>query len=494
MKPNILFIFADQMRADCMGCAGNPVIRTPNLDRIAAAGMHFSNAYTPCPVCVPARATVTTGNYPHKCTGMKSNSGRILEDQLKIAELFSGNGYISYATGKLHYSPYSAPGQPRLLHGFDYVSLAESGRILSAFDPTGTKRGLEDYHDYLKDVGWGGFDRAHGIGNNDIHPAASPLPQEHCVDSWVCDRTIDYLDGHLKNNKEKPFFMFMSFPKPHAPYDPPVPYNTMYNPLNIPKPLKQKDSLPRSPEKIRESVTHGWGLFSPEMHLVTKAHYYGLISFQDRQIGRILDYLEHNNLDKNTIVVYSADHGDMIGDFGFFAKSCFYNGSVQVPFLMKYPGEIPSGGKSDELVGLQDILPTLASLAGIQLDRKVDGIDLSQLIKGRANRIRDCYVSYYENSPYQSYMIADRKCKYIYSELNGTREFYDLQNDPDELDNRINNPDYAQSVAEMERKLISWAIENQEHQILDGDRLKISRQSILEGFDFDKSTMGWRWY
>ena len=490
-QPNVLFIFADQMRGDSMGCAGHPMVQTPNIDRLAERGVMFSNAYSPDPVCVPARATVTTGNYPHKCTGIKSNGGRIADDQLKIAEYFASNGYATYAAGKLHYCPYSPPGEQRLLHGFQKVSLTEEGRILSAFDPAGGKHGLEDYHDYLKDVGWGGYQRGHGINNNDIHPAPSPLPQEHCVDAWVASRTIDYLKQHKHDTHDKPFFMFMSFTKPHAPYDPPAPYDTMYDPREVPDPLERRGETMSTPTKHLEEIERGWSLLSPETHRVARAHYYGLISFQDKQIGRLLEHLQNEGLDDDTIIVYSADHGDMIGDFGFFGKSCFYKGSVNVPMIMSFPERIPAGERSDALVGLQDIFPTLASLAGIPLPVEVDGCDLTPALKSGSESVRDFYVSCYYDSPRQICMIADHKRKYIHSQVNGFEEFFDLENDPEELCNAINDPAKTSDVEELKTTLIDWAREN-DLSLLDktGALKETECADILEKAEFKRSALG----
>ena len=130
-RPNILLITADQLRADALGCYGNEICRTPNLDALAGGGVVFENAFTPNPICVPARASITTGNYSHVCTGTKSNGGRIKDDQTKLAEHFVANGYEAYACGKLHYAPYAPPGEPRLLHGFQHCDLHESGRLVN---------------------------------------------------------------------------------------------------------------------------------------------------------------------------------------------------------------------------------------------------------------------------------------------------------------------------------------------------------------------------
>ena len=134
-RPNVLLVMADQLRADALGCYGNELCRTPNLDALAAAGVRFPNSFTPNPICVPARATLTTGNYSHACTGVKSNGGRIRDDQVKLAEHFASGGYETYACGKLHYVPYAPPGQPRLLHGFQHCDLTESGRYVWQHDP-----------------------------------------------------------------------------------------------------------------------------------------------------------------------------------------------------------------------------------------------------------------------------------------------------------------------------------------------------------------------
>ena len=158
MKPNVLLIVADQFRGDCLVCVGYPDIKTPTYDRLAE------------------------------------------------------NGYATYASGKLHYIPYARPGEARTLHGFQHAALAESGRILKCYDPNGDLEGIEDYHDYLKQVGWGVYSRAHGLGNNDIHPGTSPLPQEHHVDAWVASQAIDYLDHHRAEHAEQPLFLNVGFP------------------------------------------------------------------------------------------------------------------------------------------------------------------------------------------------------------------------------------------------------------------------------------------
>ena len=376
-KKNILLITADQLRTDALGCYGNKICRTPQIDRLAGRGVLFENSYTPCPICVPARASITTGNYPHRATGIKENAGRIKYDQPVLARHFSSFGYRTYACGKLHYVPYAPPEEAQLTHGFDHWDSQESGRIIAEFSPRNRQRGIEDYIDYLEDAGWGGYSRAHGIGNNDVRPCPSPMPKEHHPDHWVADRTIQRLSEHMEQNADKPFLMWCSFSKPHAPLDPPIEYAHMYDPRNLPSPFGDESLLAdRNPFMEETHVTHALDSLSPQARRVAKAYYYALISFQDEQIGRIISTLKETGQADNTVIVYTADHGDLMGDFGMFFKCSFQKGALNVPVIFAGSG-IPEGQRRSHLAGLQDILPTLAKLTGCSLDQEVHGIDLN---------------------------------------------------------------------------------------------------------------------
>jgi arylsulfatase A-like enzyme len=484
-QPNILLITADHMRNDAVGANGNPFIRTPNLDALAARGVTFTNACTPNPICVPGRACLTTGNYPHKCTGSKNNGGRIRDDQIKIAEHFGGAGYWSACVGKLHYAPYAPPGEPRLVHGFEMWEACESGRMIGQFDRTGRQRGLEDYHDYLQDVGWGGYERAHGIGNNDVHAAPSALPAEHHEEAWVASRSIANLQEHLRARPERPFFMWTSFAKPHSPYDPPEPYNRAYDPRELPPPVGSLELLADRDPLIRHwPVAYGWDKLSPEGVQYSRAHYFGMVTFQDEQIGRIVSFLEQAGQLDNTIIVYTADHGDLLGDFGCFFKCNMFNGSVGIPLIMAGPG-VAAQGPSDELVGLQDILPTLAGLTGCPLPQGVDGIDMT-------GESRELYVSQSLGSPNQRYMVRSKQCKYVYHELGGVEELYDEVEDPQELRNLVGE---RRGLADEYRAaLVDWCRGNGDEEIFAGGDLKVSDAALAEVKEFEGRRMGWRWY
>ncbi len=490
-RPNVLIITADQLRFDAVSTGGNNHVHTPNLARLARTGVNFTNSFTPCPICVPARASITTGNYPHFATGTARNSGYIHQDQPVLAHHFNAAGYGTYAVGKLHYVPYAEPGEPRLVHGFQSVDLMESGRIISRYAPD-LPRGIEDYYDYLEDVGWKGFKRAHAAGNNDVHPAVSPLPAEHYVDSWIADTTIRRLEEHEGRDHE-PFLLWMSFPKPHSPYDPPRPYDQFYDPRTLPEPFGGPELLEsHSPILRRNRPRYNWRSMSPQAIQVARAHYYGCITFQDACVGRVLDYLESEGLREDTIVIYTADHGDLLGDFGCFFKQSFMNGSVRVPFIWSAPGLLPSGRTSDALVGLQDILPTITTMTRAALDRPVHGLDLSDELAGEVPLARDVYISECNDAPTQSYMACDGKWKYIYSEQDGFEELYDQELDPEELANRA--AEQPERCAELRSRVVEWCRHTGRDSALEGDGLVMTPTDPADQSEFPANALGWRWY
>lgn len=490
---NVLLITADHMRQDALGCYGNDFVKTPHLDALASRGVRFRNAFTPSPACVPARAAITTGNYPHNATGVKTMGGRIGDEQPKIAEHFNQAGYDTYAIGKLHYIPYAGPGEPRVLHGFKHAELTEEGRVLAKYDPQGERTGLEDYHDYLHEVGWGGYERAHGVGNNDIHPAPSPVPAEHFVDAWVSARSIHALERHVQESPERPFFMWTSFTKPHSPYDPPRPYDTLYDPRELPKPVGSPELLQeKSPWLADRIKNYGWDYFSPEAVALARAYYFGLVTFQDEMVGRLLHRLEELGLLEETVILYTSDHGDLLGDFGSFFKGNHLDGSARIPFIVSAHGELPAGVEEKTPAGLHDILPTVSALAGVPFATPVDGINLAPVCNGERCE-REFVVGETGQSPSQVTMLCTGAWKYIYTEAQGFEELYDLENDPHELENLALKREWDEQRRSMRQSLIDWCKVYRDDQLLDGDDLVRADVEFGEP-KFNVKSLGWRWY
>ncbi|HUT32749.1 MAG TPA: sulfatase-like hydrolase/transferase [Planctomycetota bacterium] len=493
-KPNILIFFADELRGDALGCHGNRVCQTPHLDALAASGVVFENALTPNPICVPARASLTTGNYSHRATGVKDNGGLIRDDQPRLAAHFAAHGYETYACGKLHYVPYAPPGQPRVLHGFQHCDLTESGRLINQYDPKGTLRGLEDYYDCLADRGWAGYSRAHGIGNNDVRPCPTPLPAELHVDAWVADCTIRRLREHVAARPGQPFLLWCGFPKPHPPLDPPWEFVQRYDVRDIPPPVGDEAMLDdRNPVIARTRRTHGLDSLSPAARRVAKMYYYALITHQDAQVGRVMAALCEAGVADDTLVVFTADHGDLMGDFGGYFKANFLEGSVHVPLLVAGPG-LPKGARRGQLVGLQDILPTLAALTGCPLDAEVHGLDLTAPLRDPKAPLREVLYSQCLDAPEQLAMLFDGRWKYCYAQEGPTEELYDLAEDPQELVNLAARPGAKARLRPWRERLAAEAKRLGDTQLLDGDCLAtapLDREAIrklpLGGF-------GWRWF
>ena len=494
-RTNILLITADELRADALGCYGSEICRTPNLDNLARNGVVFDNAFTPNPICIPARASITTGNYPFIATGRKDNSGCIGQDQVKLAEHFSSHGYETYACGKLHYVPYAPPDQPRLEHGFDHVDLTESGRIAHRFDPEGKQRGLEEYLDDLADAGWAGWSRAHGSGMNDVRPSCpTPLPDELHVDHWVADRTIHRLGEHVENHPDKPFMIWCSFPKPHPPFDPPGQYANMYDPREMPAPLGDVSMLEgRNTVLYNTRMALGVDSLSPAAMKTIKAYYYGLVTHQDAQVGRVLATLKNLGLDEQTIIIYTADHGELLGDFGTYFKKSFLKGSVSVPFIMKTP-DGPAGQRREQLIGLQDILPSLANMTNCPLGQDVQGLDITEVFADAHAKGRDIYYSQTMDAPRQSAMITDGHWKYCYAQEGAIEELYNLDDDPDELINLAQDAQAEALVTSWRHRLIQEARRFGDTNILVGDGLATSPidRSALDHLTL--GVMGWQWF
>ncbi|MBL7224026.1 MAG: sulfatase-like hydrolase/transferase [Candidatus Brocadiae bacterium] len=494
-RPNILILMADQLRADALGCYGNEVCQTPHLDALARSGVLFENGLTPDPICVPARAALTTGSYPHRCTGVKDNGGLIRDGQPKLAEHFSAHGYRTTSCGKLHYVPYAGPGEPRLVHGFQTSDLTESGRLVWQHDPQNRHRGLEDYIDYLADVGWAGYSRSHGSGNNDVRPCPTPLPPEHHVDHWVADRSIARLHEHLEHHAGEPFLLFCSSPKPHTPLDPPYDYVKLYDPRDIPPPVGSADDLAsRNPVLQQMRHTHGITTLSPKAMQVIKAYYYALITHLDAQFGRVLAALDAAGVADDTIVVFTADHGDLMGDFGAYFKGNFLRGSAHVPFLVRGPG-IPAGERRKQLVGLQDILPTLARMTGCPLDGDVHGLDLTDACQTADAPVRDLYYAQCFDAPRQLAMLFDGRWKYCWSQQGAVEELYDLAEDPHELSNLATRPDAEALLTPWREGLIAEARRVGDTALFDGDGRLATAPLDREAFKkLPVRGMGWRWY
>ena len=373
-RPNILLITSDQHRGDCLdfspttGSRHMPV-QTPHLRRLAEEGVLFSRFYSEAPVCVPARAILQTGMLPYR-SGIFDNANTPPPDEPTLARCLAANGYFTQAIGKMHFKPV------RAARGFQRAWISEER-------PNRLEE--DDFLQFLVDAGYGHVEEPHGAYHEMyLIPQVSQVPETHHTTAWTGRKTIEFLREHPHRAADQPFFCWTSFQKPHPPYDPPAPWYRMYHPAAAPAPLKSADELSWLPTSLRISLFQHWvDEFPDSIRLATIwAYYFAALSFVDSWIGMILDELERLGLREDTLVVYTSDHGELMGDHWACEKSCFYDGAARVPCIISWPGapgDLPRGVVRSQLAGLADVVPTFLDAAGVAPEPaglRLDGISL----------------------------------------------------------------------------------------------------------------------
>ncbi|MYD09220.1 MAG: sulfatase-like hydrolase/transferase [Chloroflexi bacterium] len=435
-QPNILFVMTDQQRSDTIAALGNRAIRTPTLDSLVEQGIAFTNCYTPAPVCVAARSAAITGLPPH-INGCTSNNESPLGKR-SIMQVLQSQGYRTHGIGKMHFNP-----QVDALWGFDSRDISEEGARAPGI--------RNDFHRYLSEQGYDHVLEPQGIRSELYYiPQPSQLPARHHHTTWVADRAIEFLD---RRDRERPFFLWASFIKPHPPFEAPAPWNKLY---------RAADMLPpRRPPGFEHLLTY-WNHYQNRykyrdkgydemLFRAIKAMYYACISFIDFNLGRIMAALG-DDID-NTLILFTADHGEMLGDYGSVGKRAMLNPSAKVPLILRPPGAPARGHLVDAPASLLDIFPTFAAAARADHPPpSAEGVDLLALAAGE-NR-RDVVYSQYSEGAAGLYMIAERDFKYVYSAADRREWLFDLRIDPNETRNFAGNPRYATDLSRLRRRII----------------------------------------
>lgn len=432
-RPNILFITADQYRGDCLGCAGHPVVETPNLDQLASEGALFSRAYTAVPSCLPARACMITGmdQWHHGRLTMVGNDA--LEFPATMPGELAKAGYHTHGVGKMHFTP------QRRLYGFHHMVLDESSRSEGRF--------VSDYRAWFEEHKQGPYGyHDHAVDWNSWMARPSHLPEHLHPTHWTASEGIRFLKAR---DPSKPFFLWLSFARPHSPYDAPQAYWDMYeNRADIPEPVigdwSEAFATPNA------DVNAPWGRRTSREIQRARVGYYGNITFIDHQIGRVLYELRHHAPEElaNTLVVFTSDHGDMLGDHYHWRKTYAYEGSSHVPFIVRFPQnwDLPRGKVYSEVVEHRDIMPTFLDAAGVAIPESVDGQSLLQLPRGEATGWREFIQGEHTLSyglEWGNQWITDGHQKYVWFHHTGRELLFDLDTDPGECMNLSEDPDYA---------------------------------------------------
>lgn len=413
-RPNILLIMTDQQRADTLGASGNDFIRTPVLDRLCREGVRFDRCYTPSPVCVPARMALLTGLLPHR-NGCFDNGGRPAAGQPTLMGLLGAGGYTRRAVGKMHFSP------PRSGLGFEAMELSEEIPACPEID---------DYLTFLHGRGFRHVHEPHGVRSDMYYiPQVSQLPAELHSTAWTAERAAAFLRAH---DQSRPFFLWVSFIKPHPPFDPPVPWNKLYRTVDMPPPFRPDGYRTLQTWWMRHQNRYKYREGGPDdtLNRTLRAAYYACISFIDYQVGRILRALDATGQADRTLVIFTSDHGELLGDYGSWGKRSFLDAAARVPLVVRWPGELPAGVVATPPASLLDVMPTALAAAGIPPDpHHLDGTDLRTLATRGVDRLVFGQLS---RGPRGTYFATDGRRKYVYSAPDDREYFFDLRADPRE--------------------------------------------------------------
>lgn len=473
--PNIILIVTDQHRGDALGCMGNTEVITPNIDRLAEDGSIFMNAYSSCPSSTPARAGLLTGLSPwhHGMLGY----GVVAEKyKYEMPQMLNDAGYYTFGIGKMHWFP------QRSKHGFHGTLLDESGRIE---DPNFTS----DYRQWLNIKAPGINPDLTGIGWNDNSAAEYKLPEELHPTHWTGEMACQLIENY---SIDKPLFLKVSFARPHSPYDPPKRFYDMYKDIEIEAPATgewcERFAKQLDPEKTSKEIA--FGNMGEDYAKNSKKHYYANITFIDEEIGKIIKALKDKGIYENSIIVFTSDHGDMMGDHYHWRKTYPYEGSTHIPFLVKWPASYKEAEKKniEQPVELRDILPTFLDAANVEIPEDMDGKSVRQLAEGNSEGWRKYidleHATCYDNNNYWC-ALTDGKIKYVWNLYNGSEQLFDLVKDPHELHNCINDRKYRKQAEEMRNAMIEHLSERGEDFVKDG-KLVTREKTMLYSPNYPK--------
>ena len=447
---NILWICTDQQRFDALGCYGNAVLDTPNLDSLAEKGVLFENCYAQSPVCSPSRGSFLTGRYPRTCN-MRQNGAKIPSNEKLVTKIFEENGYLCGLSGKLHLAPCHpsvCPGiEERIEDGYSAFYWSHH----STYDWP-----LNDYHLWLAEKGY----EYHTAPYQNSRYVLEGMPEELHHSAYCTDRAITFLRS--AGRFHTPWLFSINYYDPHHDFDPPKRLLDKYMERldQILLPNYQEGELEHKPRFQRQdhsgayagNAGHAFTEMSERDHKMHTAAYYAMVEMIDIQVGRLLEALRESGQDQDTLIVFHSDHGEMLGDHGIYLKGpYFYEGAVKVPLILYWPGKLQEGKRVKGLVELMDLPQTLLELAGIPAPSSMMGKSFAALCTDQeAQKHRDSvYAEYYNAMPWHQSpkaictMVFDGRYKLVVCHGIGEGELYDLAQDPAETDNLWDSPESA---------------------------------------------------
>ena len=480
-KPNILLIQVDQCSAESLGLFGNPLVRTPALEKLASRGITFQKAYCNYPACSPSRSSMFAGRY---CSSLGIHANHMLLDprEQSLAHVLKDGGYTTALIGKNHaFRDGTKDGEDELHRLFDHVVQGGHG---------GMVEGYEDDPEVQEAKQWA----VEHCWKSPIPYGTNPVRKEK-QGSWLLgDESIKYLRLQATEQAEgeqQPFFLWLSFPDPHTPYQVAEPYASLYKPEDVPLPPKDDHSSKTERQRVAYIMDAMATATDDHMRRVRATHY-GMINLIDDCLGRLVQTLEETGLEENTLILFTADHGDSMGAHGFVQKlNMFYDSFTRVPLLFSWPGRIKTGD-TQELAELVDIMPTLLDFAGLEIPPGVQGKSLKPFLTGSIDSTKAFIVMESGEDglplkaselPYWPKDVWDESCfvwcayreawlgrgRSIRTEewklnvyADGEGELYNMKEDPDELKNLYRNESLQSLVMELKEQLLYWMLNHQD--------------------------------
>jgi choline-sulfatase len=458
-RKNVLLILSDQHKRDCLGIAGDRVAKTPNLDALGREGIRFTNAYCSNPVCTPSRASLLTGLYTHNHQTWNNATPWPIQHKT-IAHHFGRAGYITGLIGKMHFVDAQT-------HGFDYrldfndwyQYLGPKTKLYAdELSRANSGSGMPQIDDLWRDAG-DPWRNAREIDDREgpVHVGrVSRIPEQDHFESFVARETVRFL---RKFRGQEPFFLVTSFLNPHDPFMPSQRFADLFRAeeMRLPESWGKVD-LSRVPAEVRESIRRNAP--TPELNSLDQArkriaYYYANLAQMDDCAGTVLRALKDLVLEKDTIVVYTSDHGEMLGEHGLWQKFQFYEASCGVPLIVRAPGLI-NAGVCNTPVSQVGLLATLSELCDVPVPGKADEISFAaQLHDPRSQRHAPVFAEYNLRTPNAKYMIRDGDYKYTFW-THDVPELYNLRSDPDELRNLALDDSHKSTVEQLKARLFAW--------------------------------------
>ena len=469
-RPNILWICSDQQRFDSLGCYGNAFVRTPNLDRLAKEGVLFEHAYSQSPVCTPSRASFLTGRYP-RTTRCRQNGQAIPPDEVLVTKQLRDAGYVCGLAGKLHL----APCNPSVCKGTEARIDDGYDQFFWSHDP-GDVWFTHDYIQWLRDKG---LRRDSRPFRESKYVQVIPS-EEHSQTTWSIERAMSFIGG--AERFKQPWLFSVNMFDPHHAFDPPVTALERYRDIlnDIPLPNYVAGELENKPiwQQIDHNGAYGnrsgypYAEMNATDHRWVRAAYWAMIDVIDTQVGRLLNFLDETGQRENTIVIFTSDHGEMLGDHGIYLKGpYFYEPAVRVPLIISGPGMLNNGARSDALVELVDLTPTLLAASDTEPHPGIQGQSLLPMLTGEKaldTHREDVYCEYYNAMGWHreptahATMVRSRRHKIVAAHGTGGGELYDLDADPRETKNLWDSPEHTAIRLEMQERLIdrmAWTVD-----------------------------------